>query len=339
MTQWDAIDRFDLAAYLERFSARRLQTDEWLIWCPNCGKNKLTVNTQRRTWHCWVCEEFAIDYTTGQRRAVRGAGGLLGLISMLEGIGREQAAELVRSQAGLLGEAAWMRSDAPLDQSLQSFDLPVLPIIPPPTGATPICGILPYLQKRGIMEEDVRAFGLFWCSSGRYANRVLFPVYEGSRMVYYQARAMWEPAPGERFQKALNPPATAGMATSGEVLMNLDVARNFPRVAIVEGPIDCIHSGPSAVATFGKKITLVQMLKLRQAGVRAVDLMWDGPSENEPMGAWPEMVQVAPKLAGLFDVRVVRLPQGDPGEYSRNELEAFRRMAQPIGQVSRLGTL
>jgi len=117
------------------------------------------------------------------------------------------------------------------------------------------------------------------------------------------------------------------------------VARNFPRVAIVEGPVDCIHAGPSAVATFGKKISLFQMLKLRKAGVRAVDLMWDGPSATEPEGAWPEMVATAPKLAGLFDVRVVRLPRGDPGEYSRNELEALRRVAQPIGQVSRLGML
>jgi len=338
MSSWEAIDRFDVAAYLEKYSARRLQSDELLIRCPACGKDKLTVNTQRRTWHCWVCEEFQIDYQTGRRRAVRGAGGLLGLVAMLEGIGREQAADLVRSQTGLLGEAAWMRDGDSLPCK-DGYNLPALPIILPPPGAAPICGTLPYLQKRGILEEDVRAFGIFWCASGRYANRVVFPVYEGSRMVYYQARAMWEPLPGERFQKALNPPAVAGMATAGEVLMNLDVARNFPRVAIVEGPVDCIHAGPSAVATFGKKISLFQMLKLRQAGVRAVDLMWDGPSATEPEGAWPEMVATAPKLAGLFDVRVVRLPRGDPGEYSRNELEALRRVAQPIGQVSRLGML
>jgi len=338
MSAWEAIDRFDVAGYLEKHSARQLQADEWVLSCPTCGKQKLMVNSARRTWHCWVCQEFSTDYQTGQRRAVRGAGGLLSLISMLEGIGREQAADLVRAQSGLLGEAAWMRAASP-DTSRAMCNLPVLPIIPPPPGSAPIHGILPYLQKRGILEEDVRAYGIFWCASGRYANRVVFPVYECGRMVYYQARAMWEPAPGERFQKALNPPTMAGMATAGEVLMNLDVARNFPRVAIVEGPVDCVHAGPSAVATFGKKISLFQMLKLKEAGVRAVDLMWDGPSATEPEGAWPEMVQTAPKLAGLFDVRVVRLPRGDPGEYSRNELEALRRVAQPVGQVSRLGML
>lgn len=333
---WAAIDRFDVVSYLERFSARRLQSDEWLLRCPNCGKEKLTVNTQQRTWHCWVCEEFAFDPQTGQRRAVRGAGGLLALICMLEGIGREQAAEMVRAQSGLLGEAAWAEAKRPAESLL---DLPVLPAIPPPEGAAPISGNLPYLQKRGILESDVRAFGLFWCAAGRYANRVVFPVYEGARMVYYQARAMWEPYPGERYQKALNPPAIPGMATASEVLMNLDVARTFPRVAIVEGPVDCIHAGPSAVASFGKKISLVQMLRLRQAGVRAVDLMWDGPSPTEPEGAWPEMVQAAPKLAGLFDVRVVRLPRGDPGDYTRAELDAFRAQAKPVGWVSRLESL
>jgi hypothetical protein len=336
---WSSIDRFDVSAYLEKFSPRRVQGDELVLCCPNCGKDKLTVNTQRRTWHCWVCEEFAVDYQTGRRHAVRGAGGLLALIAMLEGIGREQAAELVRTHGGLLGEEAWMRGGQ-LEQLPQSFEFPTLPMIPPPEGATPIHGTLPYLQKRGILEEDVRLFGLFWCASGRYANRVVFPVYDTGRMVYYQARAMWEPHPGERFfQKALNPPAVQGVATAGEVLMNLDAAKNFPRVAIVEGPVDCIHAGPSAVATFGKKISLVQMLKLRQAGVRAVDLMWDGPSASEPEGAWPEMVAAAPKLAGLFDVRLVRLPQGDPGEYSRGALETFRAQARPVGAVSRLESL
>lgn len=334
---WGSIDRFDVVSYLEKFAARRIQADEVVLRCPACGKEKLTVNTQRRTWHCWVCEEFAIDYETGKRRAVRGAGGLLALISLLEGIGREQAAELVRSHGGLLGEEAWMRGGA-VEQA-RTVDLPVLPAIAPPEGALPIHGNLPYLQKRGILEEDVRLFGLFWCGSGRYANRLVFPVYETGRLVYYQARAMWEPTPWERFQKALNPPATAGGATAGEVLMNLDMARQYPRVAIVEGPVDCVHTGPSAVCTFGKKITMIQMLKLRNAGVRAVDLMWDGPSASEPEGAWQEMLQTAPKLAGLFDVRVVRLPRGDPGEYTRAELNAFRAQARPIGTVSRLEML
>ena len=137
----------------------------------------------------------------------------------------------------------------------------------------------------------------------------------------------------------MNPPRQAGMAGPGEVLMNLDTARAHARVAVVEGPIDCVHAGPSSVATFGKKITMTQALKLRRAGVRCLDLMWDGPTDREPMGAWPEMMRAASLLSGMFDVRLVFLPHGDPGDYTRSELDRLRSLAVPASSVSRLAML
>ena len=344
-----AIDLFDLEMYLTRHGAHSVKRHEWLMDCPVCGKeDKLSVNTDRKAWHCWVCEEYVVQ-ADGKKVASRGAGGLLSLMQLLDGCSREGAVQVLLEGSGMdagLDIASVLEEDPDLDYLENSpTTLRPAPAIPPPEGWRPIqsthYGILTYLQRRGIMWGDVAAFGLFWCESGRYATRLVFPVWERAQMVYYQARATWDdPGNGRKYLKSLNPPKHGDMASPSEVLMNLDQARHYPRVAIVEGPVDCIHAGPSAVATFGKKISPVQALKLRYAGVKAVDLMWDGPSPTEPVGAWPEMVQAASQLSGLFeDVRLVFLPKGDPGEYTREDLDGFRAQARPASTISRLAML
>lgn len=319
----EAIEQFDLESYLLKHGGTQLQTLEWVLVCPGCGKEKLTVNVEAKAWHCWVCEGIP---------GARGKGGLLDLMAKLDGVNRAKAAQ------DLLAEARFKPQGYVLDELVvQQGYRPPRPI-PPPEYWEPADGRLPYLAKRGILPDDARAFGLAWCRAGRYANRLIFPVWEEGQLVYYQGRAMWEEAdrPQERYIKALNPPKEDGAAVSSEVLMNLDVARHYPRVAVVEGPIDAVKTGPSAVCTFGKKISGLQISKLVRAGVRALDLMWDGPGPKEPQGAWPEMHEVAPLLATLFDLRLVYLPFGDPGQRDRAELEWHRQRAQPFTPMLRL---
>lgn len=332
----DLISSFDLEAYLQRFCPIPTQTNEWVLQCPTCGKEKMVVNTVKKSWHCWVCEEY--HFSGGKRIPVRGAGGLIDLIQLLEGCTRERA-------ISILADSAQYQS-VPIDQLSQQLlveqpvDVADFPEIPPPDCWQPIANYnaLPYLQYRGISEEDVRAFGLVHCASGRYANRLIFPVWERNRLVYFQARAMWE-SDDPRFRKSMNPEKQLGFAGATDVLMNLDVARHYPRVALVEGPIDNTHVGPSCVTTFGKKISLVQIYKLWRAGVRALDLMWDGPTPKEPMGAWPEMIKAAPLLSGMFDTRLVFIPYGDPGLYHRRDCDVMRAQGRPASTVSALSAV
>lgn len=325
MLMRDAVENFDLELYLQKFDAKHVGRgyEEWVLECPQCGKRKLSVRIDRKTWHCWRCEQYRVT-PDGQRKAVTGAGGLLDLIQLLERCDRDRARDLVLSQSifsyrdiGLLPTEEIAREIKTATR--QSME------IPPPPGAAPITGILPYMVERHITLEDVARLGLFTCTWGPFANRLVFPVWESGRFVYFQARAMWPLAPGEI--KALNPLLTEGAAVSSELLMNLDVARCYPRVAITEGPMDCLRAGPSAVCTFGKKISAAQIGKLLQAGVRAVDLMWDAD-------AWADMLQVAPLLGRLFDTRLVRLHSGDPAEHTREQLDWYRAMAIPAAQAS-----
>lgn len=325
----EAIKRFDFLEYVRDKGASEVQRNEFVLFCPGCGKEKLIVNFDKRTWHCWVCEEYGPPDSRGQRKPLKGAGGVVHLVAWLEQLDMRQAADWIIARAKFLAEDLAQIKPAELVSGFLEVDIEHRPIRAP-DYFNPIDGMLPYMYKRGITLEDARMFGLGWCHAGRYANRLVFPVWEQGRFVYFQARAMWSESdrPGERYIKALNPGREEGAAVSSELLMNLDQARLYPRVAIVEGPMDCIKAGPSAVCTFGKKISAVQIAKLIRAGVRAIDLMWDGPSEKEPQGAWPEMYGVAPMLQALFDLRLVFLPAGDPGDHSREHLDFFRAQAQ-----------
>jgi hypothetical protein len=293
-----------------------------------------------------VCEDYRLN-TGGKKVPVRGAGGVLALVMLLENCSRERALAHIAHHTGMsldAGHLAVIEED--LDDNFQiSLGHREAPEIAFPPFTHPIYGTLPYLRKRGITEEEARNYGIGYCESGQYAQRLVFPVYEQARLVYWQARATWEAAEDlsgpHAYRKSLNPPAWPGAAGAGDVLMNLDTAKTFPRVAIVEGPIDAVHAGPSAVCTFGKKISPLQIQKLYQAGVRSIDLMWDGPSPREPHGAWPEMVRAARLLAGVFrDVRLVFLPMGDPGDWQRGQLDWFRmHAARSAASVSGLAAI
>ena len=206
----------------------------------------------------------------------------------------------------------------------------VVPIMPPP-NSRPIDLPLHYMTYRGISTEDAKRLGMFWCDKGKYANRLIFPVWEDDKLVYWQARAMWD-SKEKGFLKALNPPKCPGTAVSSDVFMNLNSARFYPRVCITEGPIDCIHTGPDAVASFGKSLSAVQIAKLWRAGVRAIDLMWDADARESTLG-------IAPLLAQMFDLRIVWLPEKDPGSYTRDYLTYLRRHAQPFCKRSLLGAI
>lgn len=355
-----ALQRFDLGEYVRDLGANKAGRDEWMLTCPICTKEKLSVNVRERRWRCFVCERYGVG-RDGRRHALIGAGGIVGLVRWVEGVSTREAIQFVINAT----RPQWHDPNA----------LPALPDavaadpaddgqrVPTgaPENAVALPGILPYMQRRGISWDDACSFGLLWVppDHGWLQNRIVFPVWQRGACAYWQARACWDKSehdamyPGTKFRKTLNPsvyfcsrcrrPFPEGHVRcdlcgapqqygSADVLLNLEQAATFPRLAICEGPTSAIRTGPSAVATFGKVLHPQQVAQLVAARVRAVDFLWDGPTETEPMGAWPEMIRAAAQLAPFMDVRLVFLPSGDPGDWRRDELDYFRaHYSRPFG--------
>jgi hypothetical protein len=329
-----AIETFPMRDYLIQRYGEEIQQGEWALMCPKCYKEKLIVNERKRTWHCWVCQRKEVVLVNGipKPRTIDGGGGLLDLLQWLDGMTREQAIEyILATNKGYRTGALDQLAEG--DLYLQALQTPrtVRPI-PYPEGSAPIPLDHPYLQRRGITGDDVATFGLFQALWGRFANRLVCPVYERQELVYFQARAMWDSAPGQKYIKTLNPSREVCGIASSDVVMNLDTAATHARVGIAEGPIDCIHVGSSGVCTFGKQISPAQVAKLIRAGVRSIDLIWDADAVED-------IRQAVPLLATLFDVRGVYLPWGDPGDHPRGWIDYYRDTGHRTEYSPRLAAL
>lgn len=316
-----------------RFNPRSSSSDEWVLNCPICKRDKLVVNISKKCWHCWICQEYGRNELG--RIAIKGAGNIVHLVMLLDRVTYEVAKQFVKEDIGIS-----YKSNNIFEYEIDTDIRLVEEEIPYPPYSKYITGILPYCVERGITQEDINYFKLFYCDGGRYRNRLMFPVYEEDKLVFYQGRAMWKPLPGEVYLKSLNPPKESTTAGVEDVLFNLENACNYNWVVINEGPIDVIHVGPNAVGTFGKHITEKQLLKLKNHNISDVYLMWDGPSEKEPMGAIKEMFEALPLLSGIFNTKLVFVPKGDPGDYSRQDNACIiKNCSIAANNVSTLGVL
>lgn len=337
---WQAEASFDWDRYVgEQGGEKASRTrPEYLLTCSKCQKEKLAVNPKRRRWRCFTCNEGGRDAAS--------------LISQAEGLPWYAAIQAVLSGS--------QYSIGPLDQITTLLEQPA----DRPANWVPVVRRFPdgfedcrasfasseYARKRGISDEVCDAMGLGYCHRGRFRGRLVFPVRnELGQWIFYQGRASWDvekvpklPNHSDSFRRAAHVKTLSchfdpekGHAGASDVLLNLDqvIQRGFKRIAVVEGPVDCAHAFPDCVAAFGKVLSGRQIELLMRAGVTELDLCFDAE-------ALQDMFRVAPVLADLFIVRVVRLPAGkDPGDLSKPQIDHHRLETPVWGSGDRLRQL
>ena len=349
---WQAEARFDWAEYLREHGAMRAirsKAHEYLMVCPDCHKPKLAVNAAKKAWQCFACGE------SGREAA--------SLIAKVEGLPWKDALiKVISGHQTAIGRIDKIADDpepepAPLRVPKQvPFPEGFIWLRPFGYGPAPAAvwppqdayfKALQYCHQRGIPGEVVEEMKLGVCTTGLFRGRVIFPCFDsGGRLIFYQGRATWAEHPRERRHiKTLSPKLEEGCAGPADCLLNLEFVQRagYTRVLVTEGPIDCAHAWPDAVATWGKKISPRQIELLVRAGVRELDLCYDSDPprrgrDGQPIpGGIEAMLKAAPELVDVFTVRVVHLPTGtDPGNYTKEEIEHFRSQATTWGTGERL---
>jgi hypothetical protein len=147
---------------------------------------------------------------------------------------------------------------------------------------------------RGLSAPLVLGYGMGHCPTGRYANRVVLPVYMGGQLVWWQARD-WT---GRAQSKYLSP---AG--EKRRVLFNLDrvVKRGEGCILLVEGIFDALSVPDHGVAMMGKELSEAQLCLILQARPTAVLVGLDPDAEefaeravNKLYGMVPVVKRVTP---------------------------------------------
>ena len=289
-------DDFDWDAYLRsNFQVKQTSSSELRICCFACGDTdyKLYVNPTKRKFQCFKC-----GFTSGKYDVFM-------FVAKAEGIPKAKAMSRLISEFG-----AVTPEDDEFVLALQKQDLEA-PVSAKLTAIKPLKSLPPqaillssrteesapfwdYAISRGLTSDEILSMRLHYVpntkpavvygSDGRrkgdIANRILWPVYGGDReLVSWQARIIDPDHKGH--DKYLSAPESELSKTLWPY-----VKPTSNRVVLVEGVLDCVsvrRAYSNTYATFSKKVSPEQMLRLKLWGVKEIVLLWDKKDAKKDM--------------------------------------------------------
>ena len=298
-----------VVAYLleHQVDIREGRGDEWVMDCINCSDHNkhLYYNSRKHQFLCFKCGWKGSGY------------------------------RLVKAFNRKYGYTGSVQLDIPVDQPIKpaSEELPKISL---PVGAYPLTEegenyqrALAYLQRRGIGEKEIEEYQIHYTHFGKFAGRIIFPIYHNGKLVSYVGRAINPKAT----PKVLNPSSSEANPPS-HYLYNFDRARFYPSVVLTEGTFDCITTGVvdykyGAVATFGKKLSPEQVKLIFQSSFREIIFAWD------LRDAIPDTINYAQEFTGFYPVKVVMLPgDKDPNDLGHEQMAELVRKAVPFNRIN-----
>lgn len=319
MTEIDfkrALQQFDALAFTRKHGGYKESANkyarEYLLPCPWCASSRLRWHHPGKNgFKCWGCNK---------------QGSSLELIVALEGLTYQGAMAFVK--AGYVGGDADLTLKGVPEKAARTIgpmDWPRGVEMLAPVAMHEVCW--KYLAKRGVDAATAAEWQLGFGRSGKLANYVVFPVFQNGMLLYWQARACWDPPPGlspedrrgwvklTEYVKSINPPMRLGHAVAGDVLLNYDRARHFDHVVVVEGPFDAIKVGPYAVALLGKVPTEAKISALLGTAAKRITIYLDRGEEEARCG-----LQLAQALAPYRAVFIAQPPENkDAGDLTVEE--------------------
>lgn len=272
---------------------------EFKIACPYCDdkRERLYINVIKGLGYCFNCGESV------------GPGKLKKMLELKDS----------KNYSANDFESLDAELQAPQVESVRQniIHLEAVPFVtdPLPDEIRPIKKLaLDYLEHRGFSEEVAVEYQFLLPRPHiRERGRLILPVFESNRMIYYQARALVGQAP-----KYLNPTRIQCPIGKSNFVFGLDEAANFCLrenlpIILCEGIFSAISVGRNAVAIFGKELSTVQAWKILRAGIRSAIILFDPGTKTESLEA-------ARMLCSRMEVRIGELKTGDPNEVSKAEL-------------------
>lgn len=285
---------FDWETYVrDNHQVKSTASSELRIDCLHCidRKKKLYINPDKGVFFCQKCVFNSKNFD------------LFDFVAKSEGITRVQAMTKVIREYGQVTP-----DDDELEERIQeegiSTPVGLISAIKTldklPEGLNKLEEITPqnakywkYLVDRGLTKAEILAVG-FYCTSlsrlpvydsnGKYrgdlANRIVVPIYGGrNALVSWQGRLV---SSGKDPMKYLSAPESEMAKTVWPY-----IPPHGTHAVLVEGIYDALAvrrvPKTSAYATFTKKISFEQMVRLKTWGVEEVTLFWDKSDASREM--------------------------------------------------------
>ena len=248
-----------ILGYLEFVLGRSKKTarNNHAFICPNgcvSPKHKLEVNIADNKYNCWVC--------SGEKGGYKGKN----LVNLFKQVKAPQ--HIIEEVKSLLNDTntsiEW--NDDKITEVKQSIQLPdeYKPLYPQPTEIIARHALV-YLKKRRILRDDIIKYNIGYCSSGKYKNRIIIPLYnDKGELIYFEARAF-----DDNSLHYLKPDFPRDIIPN-EHLINW----NLP-IILCEGAFDMIAIKRNVIPLLGKSIQNELMKKLVTSQVKKIYIVLD----------------------------------------------------------------
>lgn len=157
-----------------------------------------------------------------------------------------------------------------------------------------------YLNRREITEYEMAKYSIGFCYEGFFANRIIVPIYYGSRLKYFVGRT---------YVNAIPKYTNAPIAKDDLVFKTFD--QPVKEAVICEGIFDALKIGKvmPAIALLGKTISDGQLKRLLREKINKFIIMLDDDAKVDAFNIYQRLSLYRPCSLKLISEK-------DPGEMS-----------------------
>ena len=282
-----------------------MQAEQVQVNCPRCqerdgqyspdGKFNLEINTAKRMFRCWKCDEPKFSGSLGK---------------LIRLYGSHMDYEMYKSYAGIYHDYVNENEE---DIEVVQVKLPDDMIL----FANMQAGNLEHFEaynymvnERKISRDILLRYRIGFCTTGKYANRIIIPSYDKHGGINYFVGRSYDPK--EKKRKYDNPKSDKDKIIFNEGLVNWDST-----VYLVEGVFEMLSFPVNIIPMLGKTISPTLYLKLKEMLPDVVVLL-------DP-DAYKNAVELIYQLQTIYvgceeKIKLVKLPtEDDLDELRRNK--------------------
>ncbi|MFA5207110.1 MAG: hypothetical protein WC428_00270 [Candidatus Paceibacterota bacterium] len=273
-----------------------MQSEQLQVNCPHCqereglsepdGKFNLEINTARRMFRCWKCDEPQFSGSLGR---------------LIKTFGSYIDYEIYKSYAGSF-------VDYEFDEDEKEYvpvKLPIEMILFSQMEAGNLEHFEAYnymVNDRKISRDIILKYRLGFCTTGKYEKRIIIPSYDAKGEVNYFVGRTYDPKI-EKKKKYDNPRSDKDKIIFNEGLVNWDST-----VYLVEGAFEMLSFPVNIIPMLGKTLSTTLFTKLNELKPDVVVLL-------DP-DAYKSSIELYYKLHNIYvgceeRVKIVKLPTID----------------------------
>ena len=262
--------------------------------CPKCqerdgltypdGKYNLEINTAKRVFRCWKCDEPKFSGSLGR------------LIKMF---GSSMDVDLYKSYANILGDYKYNEDE----KEFQVVQLPSEMIYfsqMNPSDSDHFEAYNYLITDRLLTKEIILKYRLGFCTTGKYGGRIIIPSFDmDGEINYFVARA---------YRKGMKRPYDNPKANKNAIIFNEGMVNWDSTVYLVEGVFEMFSFPVNIIPMLGKAISDTLFYKLKTLKPNVVILL-------DP-DAYKSSIELFYKLHSIYvgeeeKIKIVKLPKND----------------------------